>query len=367
MGIESSLYNLARSFLFMIDPEKAHNFFLEQGEKRKEIESLQKLLSCHFNYKDKRLKTQHFGISFDNPVGLAAGFDKNARVIELLPYLGFGFAEIGSVTAEGGKGNDKPRLFRLYKDEALINRMGLNNEGADVIAERLAGIDDKVSIPYGINIAKTHDPKIMGDKAIDDYVYSFKKMIPFGSYIVLNISCPNTTEGKTFEDPSILGELLSAVKNSRERYDKPVLVKLSPDLEKENLMKILAVCYDYSIDGFVSTNTSMKRDGLKTDQKKLDNIGIGGLSGKPLYPVAVEQVRTIKKEVPDAFIIGCGGISSADDAYGMIEAGASLVQVYTGLVYQGPSLIKNINMGLIQKLNEHNTGSLASLVKEHKS
>jgi dihydroorotate dehydrogenase len=303
-----------------------------------------------------------YGIDFHSPVGLGAGFDKNGKLLNLFPSLGFGFVEIGSVTAHPGLGNPKPRIFRLPADRAIINRMGLNNDGVDALAHRLS--ETLRTIPCGINIAKTHDPEILGSRAIDDFCYAFKTISDYADYIALNISCPNTKEGKTFEDPHALDELLSAVKSLEKGFErkKPLLIKISPDLSYKTLDEILDISEHHGINGYVISNTSLRRDGLMAKAEKISRIGQGGLSGAPIKTRATEMIAYTYTHLKKPFIIGVGGIFSASHAYEKIKAGASLIQVYTGLIYEGPSLVKNINKGLVAFLKADGFSSLKEAV-----
>ncbi len=319
-------------------------------------------VSAVYKFGHPSLETEVFGIKFKNPVGLAAGFDKDGKILDFLPALGFGHIEMGNITALPSPGNPKPRLFRLPDDSGLINRLGLNNEGANVIAWRLGG--KQFQVPVGINIAKTHDPNILGDKAVEDFLYTFKKLYPLFAYTTLNVSCPNTAEGKTFEDPGALKVLLDEINKAKAAmaHGKPVLVKISPDVNFEQLDKILEVCEARKIDGYILTNTAKFRDNLKTDKTILEKIGKGGISGQPLRQKATELVRHAYKQLKRPCIIGLGGIDSAETAYERIKAGASLIQIYTGLVYEGPGLVKKINRGLVELLKRDGFTNISQAV-----
>ncbi|MBI4441730.1 quinone-dependent dihydroorotate dehydrogenase [Candidatus Woesearchaeota archaeon] len=330
------MYKLIRPLLFRHDAEQMHDAAIAVG-KRMPYMPIQLL----YGYEHASLHTHVLDMDFSNPIGLAAGFDKNGELVHMLPALGFGFLEIGSVSSQPCMGNPKPRLFRLPDDEAVINRMGLNNIGADALAERLR----PCTIPMGINIVKTHDPSIMGDKAIEDIAHAARKLAPYASYIALNLSCPNTQEGKTFEDAAALEELLPALDRS-----KPLLLKLSPGIQKESLDALLGVAERHHVDGYILTNTTAKREQLRSCQNCIAAIGKGGLSGKPLATKATECIAYVSKHLNKPMIIGIGGIFSGEDAYAKIRAGASLVQVFTGLVYEGPGLVKRIKKGLVTLL-----------------
>ena len=284
-----------------------------------------------------------FGLEFNNPVGIAAGFDKNAEHIDLLADLGFGFIEIGSVTAEPAGGNAQPRLFRLPLDDALINRMGLNNHGVSETAKRLTTCARRV--PIFVNVAKSPNPKIEGQFAIADYLRTIKVVKNACDVVVINISCPNSGDGRTFEDPLALKPLLKAVQQELGDKKRPWLVKISPDLEEGIIRQIIEISVECGVHGFTATNTTLNRTGLLTTSDTLNEIGAGGLSGAPLHPRALTTVRTIRSmtELP---IIGVGGIRSAAHAQAFFDAGASLVQLYTGFVYGGPATVKKICAGL---------------------
>jgi len=345
-----------RGLLFRDDAEQAHTEVADFGQSIQENLLLAKLMEKTFRYDDERLKTNVLGLDFANPVGMAAGFDKNAELIELCYCLGFGFTEIGSVTSEGGLGNDKPRLFRLLEDEAIINRMGLNNDGVEQIAFRLSQINRK--FPLGVNIAKTHNPKIMEDKAIEDMVTAYRAVQEHADYVTANVSCPNTKEGKTFEDPQALKELLQEFS----RYKtKPLVVKLSPDRTFQEIEKIISVSEDSDVNGYVIGNTSTTREGLGTSSEEIERIGMGGLSGQPIRERSTELVALIYK-LTDKPIIGVGGVNSAEVAMEKIRAGASLVQLYTGLIYEGPGLIKRINQGIVAQMELEGYKSIQDMI-----
>ncbi len=346
------MYNLVRPFLFSLDPELAHNIGLTVARltPTKVSESLHQ-------YTNAALSQYLWGVDFPNPIGLAAGLDKNGMAIPFWASIGFGFVEVGSISARPWTGNPKPRMFRLAEDKAIINRMGLNNQGADRVAARLAKLAKGLP-PLGINIVKTPDPAIMDEAAIEDFCTSLTTLVRLANYVTLNISCPNTSEGKTFEDPVSLDRLLEAVIAVRAEKSRnvPVLIKLSPPMFERlrfdsQLDEIISVALDRGVDGFVACNTSNHRDGLQTDDETLQTIGNGGLSGAPIRDRSTRLVRYIYEKSDGAVpIIGVGGISTADDAYAKILAGASLLQLYTGLVYEGPSVVKKIKSGLAQLL-----------------
>ncbi|MGM0545548.1 MAG: quinone-dependent dihydroorotate dehydrogenase [Bacteroidota bacterium] len=357
------IYNsLVKPLLFRLDAEKAHTVTHRLAETGSKSSFLKALARCCYNYQSPKLSQQIWGLTFRNPIGLAAGFDKNGEIPEIMEALGFGFVEVGSITANPSTGNPKPRAFRLPKDRAIINRMGLNNDGAQTIVKRLK--NKKLSIPLGVNIAKTHNPNIMGDAAIQDYVLSFNEAKKVADYITVNISCPNTASGKTFEDPTALDELLAALKIRDDARVVPTTVKFSSDLTKDQLLELIEICENHRIHGYVACNTSSSREGLQTEKAKIKGIGRGGLSGAPIAPKSVKIIQWIsdatKGQKP---IIGVGGIDSFNTALKMLLAGADLLQVYTGLIYEGPALVKSINRQLLHELNTLNIKSIHQLVK----
>lgn len=354
--------SLVKPLLFRLDAEKAHTVTHTFAQTASSSFFLKSLARWIYNYQSSKLNQQIWGLNFRNPIGLAAGFDKNGEIPEIMEALGFGFVEVGSVTANPSTGNPQPRVFRLPKDRALINRMGLNNDGAQTIVKRLK--NKKISIPLGINIAKTHDPAIMGDKAIEDYVISFNEAKKVADYITVNISCPNTTEGKTFEDRSALDELLSALKIREDARVVPTAIKFSSDLTKDRLLELLEICENHRVHGYVACNTSAARDGLKTNQHRLETIGRGGLSGPPLAQKSIQIIRWISEATNGQKpIIGVGGIDSFETAHKMLLAGADLLQIYTGLIYEGPRLIKSLNRQLVRELDRLDIKSIHQLVK----
>lgn len=346
--------------MFKLPTEVAHRITAFVGDQVQRSPIVAPLVKKAYYFDDSRLRVQIHGLTFRNPVGLAAGFDKNAHLVDLFYLLGFGFTEVGSVTSLPHDGNPKPRLFRLLEDNGLINRMGLNSEGVEQVKRNLRRVKTRYSL--GINITKSNKPEIYGDEAIEDICDAFKGIVPEADYITLNISCPNTPDGRTFEDPQALKELLSAIREKRE-LSLPIFIKVSPDLTQGQLEGIVRISLEYSMNGFVATNTSSKRENLRTSQEELTRIGKGGLSGPPIRDKSTKVVRTIYKltrgRVP---IIGCGGISTAEDAFEKIKAGASAVQLFTGLVYEGPGIATRINQGLIELLNRERIVNLHEAV-----
>lgn len=297
--------------------------------------------------KDDRLRRTVFGLTFDNPVGLAAGFDKDAKLYDELSYYGFGFIEIGTLTPKPQPGNEKPRMFRLPADEALINRMGFNNEGVEAAVQRLKKKRTRVII--GGNIGKNKDTP--NEEAVGDYEKCFEALFDHVDYFVVNVSSPNTPGLRALQDKEPLTALLSRVKqlNGAKPNPKPVLLKIAPDLTDEQLDDIIDIVRVTRIDGVIATNTTIDRSNLRTPKDEVEKIGMGGLSGKPLTKRSTEVIRYLSEKSGKAFpIIGVGGIHSAEDAIEKLNAGASLVQIYTGFVYEGPALVKKINQAILR-------------------
>ncbi len=295
--------------------------------------------------KDTILETEVFGIKFPNPVGLAAGFDKDAKLVDPLSELGFGFVEIGTVTPKPQPGNEKPRLFRLKKDKAIINRMGFNNEGVAAAVARLK--KKKKNIIIGGNIGK--NKVTPNEKALDDYMICYQALKDIVDYFVVNVSSPNTPGLRDLQEKGPLLEILASLQkeNKLQPSPKPILLKIAPDLTEGQLDDIVDIVKESGIAGIICTNTTISREGLKTDSSIVEKIGNGGLSGKPLIDHSTEVIRYINEKSGGSIkIIGVGGIMSADDALRKLEAGASLVQIYTGFIYEGPALIRDINRAI---------------------
>jgi dihydroorotate dehydrogenase len=338
------MYPLLKFFLFRVNPETAHHLTFSLIKFPGFSFLAKKVYSLH----NPVLKRKVFGLEFNNPVGLAAGLDKNAIAFNELGELGFGFIEIGTVTPKPQPGNDKPRLFRLPKNEALINRMGFNNDGVKEAAQRLRNRKDKTLI-IGGNIGKN---KITpNEKAVDDYIICFNELFDVVDYFVVNVSSPNTPNLRDLQEKEPLTNLLNTLQhlNRKKSNPKPILLKIAPDLTDSQLDDIIDIVKQTGIAGIIATNTTVSRDGLDYDQSQVDKIGMGGLSGKPLTERSTEVIRYLKQKSGNAFpVIGVGGIHSAQDAVDKINAGADLVQLYTGFIYHGPQLIKDINKKLAQ-------------------
>ncbi len=338
------MYPLIKRIFFLFDPEKIHHFVFRLIRFNLAIPGMKSIWKKRFIIEDKRLQRDLFGLTFKNPVGLAAGFDKDAKLFNELAYCGFSFVEIGTVTPLPQEGNPKKRLFRLPKDEALINRMGFNNSGVDKVVEKLK--KRKTSIIIGGNIGKN---KITpNDEATNDYLICFNKLFDYVDYFVVNVSSPNTPNLRDLQDKVPLTRLLQRLmdENKTKKVQKPILLKIAPDLTNEQLDDIIEIVENTKIAGVIATNTTINRDGLKTSN--VNEIGMGGLSGKPLTTRSTEVIRYLyEKSGHQLNIIGVGGIHSPEDAQEKLAAGAKLVQLYTGFIYEGPGLVKRINKGIL--------------------
>jgi dihydroorotate dehydrogenase len=314
-----------------------------------------KITSLLFNFADPMLEQDILGIHFSNPIGLSAGFDKDALLTDILPSVGFGYEEVGSITGEPCAGNPKPRLWRLKKSQALVVYYGLKNRGSDEISARLS--KKKFKFPIGTSIAKTNDATTVDvDAGVDDYVKAFKSFVNIGDYFTVNISCPNAFGGEPFTDPIKLEKLLSAIDKIKTK--KPIFLKLSPDLGGDQLDAILEVCAHHRVDGFITSNLTKKRQNEKIMDEDVPEQG--GISGNVVRSLANEQIRIIYTKTNGKYvIIGVGGISSVEDAYAKIKAGASLLQLITGMIFEGPQLISEINRGLVELLNKDGYKNLA--------
>ncbi len=301
-----------------------------------------------YQVNDKKLERNLFGLTFKNPVGLAAGFDKNAVLYNELANFGFGFIEIGTVTPKGQVGNPKKRLFRLKDDQGIINRMGFNNDGVEAAIKNLKSNKGKVII--GGNIGKNTTTK--PDNYTKDYLEVFKELHPYVDYFVLNVSCPNVGSHAKLNDKDYLVELITDCQqlNNQQEKQRPILLKIAPDLNNAQLDEIIELVAETKIDGVIASNTSTTRDNLKASETRLKEIGNGGVSGQPIKNQSTKVIKYLADNSNKSFpIIGVGGVHSAKDALEKIDAGADLVQVYTGFIYEGPSLVKNINKAILNK------------------
>jgi len=377
------MLNIYRSVLLPIlfsglktDPEWIHNrvlnmlSFMDTYSDSQLISRIQTMMEKFFCFENTRLEQNLWELNFKNPVGLAAGYDKDGLAINTWPRFGFGFAELGTVTFHEQPGNPQPRLFRLPKDRAVLNRMGFNNQGTAALAKRLQGQSKTNSFippsffPYGINIGKSKITSL--EAAATDYLESFRLLKSWGDYFVVNVSSPNTPGLRSLQNADNLSKIL-AVLQEENQGNKPILVKIAPDLENEAIASILDLIKEYQISGIIATNTTINREGLKTKiipaTGKLVTEEAGGISGTPLTKRSTEIIQFIWQETEGKLpIIGVGGIFTAEDAWEKITAGASLIQLYTGWVYQGPGIIKQILQGLLQKLDEHELNSISEAV-----
>ncbi len=341
--------NFIKPLLFLLSPEKAHDLTVSALKFILSLPGIGAFVRSFFHKKHPALERNLFGIRFQNPVGLAAGFDKDGKYFRAMAALGFGFIEIGTVTPKGQSGNPAPRLFRLPADHALINRMGFNNEGCEALVERL-----KKGRPSGLviggNIGKNKDTP--NEKAGEDYSACFESLFPYVDYFVVNVSSPNTPNLRALQEKEPLKQLISGLMalNHAKVKPKPILLKIAPDLSESQLDDILEIAAATGLSGIIATNTTISRDGLQTPKETLEAIGPGGLSGRPLKDRSTEVIRYLaresKKKLP---IIGVGGIESPEDALEKLDAGADLVQVYSGLIYAGPGLVKAINKAIIAR------------------
>jgi dihydroorotate dehydrogenase len=334
---------LIRPLLFLFDPEKVHyfTFSLIRFFNKIGFGSLFKLI---YEVKDARLEREVFGIKFKNPVGLAAGFDKDAKLYQELSNFGFGFIEIGTLTPVGQEGNPKKRLFRLKEDNAIINRMGFNNGGVLEAVERLK---KNKGVLIGGNIGK--NKVTPNEDAVNDYEICFEALFPYVDYFVVNVSSPNTPNLRALQEKEPLKKLLQTLENNKLQTTnhKPILLKIAPDLTDEQLLDIIEIVNETKIAGVIATNTTLLREGLQSENK----AEMGGLSGKPLTKRSTEVIRFLSEKSNKSFpIIGVGGINSTDDAIEKLEAGASLVQLYTGFIYEGPALVKAINKKILEQI-----------------
>lgn len=330
-----------------MQPEKAHYFATDCLTFFSKIPGVSALMRSMYDCKHPKLERELFGLKFKNPVGLAAGFDKDARWYNQLANLGFGFIEIGTLTPKGQIGNPKPRLFRIPEDEGLINRMGFNNFGAEDAIKRLK--NRKTNIIIGGNIGK--NTATSNEDALADYVFNFNTLHDYVDYFVVNVSCPNVKDLTKLQDTPFLLNLLGNLKhiNTTKDKPKPILLKIAPDLNNSQLDEVIDIVAQTKIDGVIATNTTTSRVNLKTNKKRVEEIANGGLSGKPVNIRSTEVIKYLSEKSNKAFpIIGVGGIHTPQDAIDKLEAGADLVQVYTGFIYEGPSLMKRINKKIVE-------------------
>ncbi len=346
------MYKLLRFFLFKMDAERAHHFTLWLLRTLMKVPFLKRVLYSWYSVEDKLLQRYIFGLHFKNPVGLAAGLDKNAECIDGFDALGFGFVEIGTVTPLAQPGNEKPRLFRLIKDKAIINRMGFNNAGMIAVRKNILKSNytrSKPPVLIGGNIGKNKTTP--NELAVDDYLKCFQSLFDVVDYFVVNVSSPNTPDLRALQEKEPLKKILLALQqaNSSKVKRKPILLKIAPDLHTSQLDDIIEIIFETNLDGIVATNTTISRDHLLATKEVIDTIGNGGLSGMPLRDRSTAIVRYIcEKSAGKIPVIAVGGIMTPEDALEKLNAGASLVQLYTGFVYEGPKLIRQINQKIVK-------------------
>lgn len=341
-------------FVFIKDPETAHKLSL-LFLKVLGVWPLSLIAKLSTTVNSPTLRQKAFGLDFKNPVGLGAGFDKEAQAIGGLVALGFGFIEVGTVTKNAQDGNPRQRIFRFPKDKAVINRMGFNNIGAEAMKKRLAHTHARV--PLGISLGKSKVTELAD--ATEDYLFSFSMLYDRGDYFVVNVSSPNTPGLRKLQEDTLLVSIIERLNQYRERqaFKKPLLVKIAPDLEMDALDALVQVCKEHKVDGIIAVNTSLSRIGLSTPTTEE-----GGLSGKPIRDPATAIIRRIHRAAPDMPIIGGGGIFTAEDAYEKIRAGATLVQIYTGFIYEGPFVVRKINKGLVRLLKRDGYKNIAEAI-----
>ncbi|MDZ7846317.1 MAG: quinone-dependent dihydroorotate dehydrogenase [Owenweeksia sp.] len=337
---------LIRPLFFTFSPEKIHHITFSLIRLMQALPGVKALVKATYNTTDPSLARQVMGLHFKNPLGLAAGFDKDAKAFEELANYGFGFIEVGTVTPVPQPGNPQPRLFRLPADRALINRMGFNNDGVEAMAKRLKRRKIRELI-IGGNIGKNKDTP--NEQALNDYLICFDALFPFVDYFVVNVSSPNTPNLRDLQEKEPLKKLLSQVQkeNLERNRPKPILLKIAPDLTEGQLHDIVEIVQETDIAGVIATNTTTTREGLKTPEDQVKAIGTGGLSGAPVRERATEVVRFLRNEFGEGpVIIAVGGVFTTDHAREKLLAGADLVQVYTGFIYEGPGMVKKICRGL---------------------
>jgi len=338
------MYSILKPVLFLLSPERAHSLSVWLLDIA--VKVMPRLLRTWYCVEDKTLQRTVMGIQFPNPIGLAAGFDKDGKHIEGLSMLGFGFVEVGTVTPISQEGNPKPRLFRLPADRALINRMGFNNEGLDALVGRLKAIRER-GVPRGIviggNIGK--NKVTLNENAVSDYVSAFEALFDHVDYFAINVSSPNTPNLRDLQEKEPLKVLLNTLQqhNFAKPTSKPILLKIAPDLTDTQLLDIIEIINETQIQGVIATNTTLSREKLTLSSSEIETIGNGGLSGKPLRERSTEVIRFLAEKSNKSFVImGVGGIHSPNDAREKLAAGADLIQIYTGFIYEGPGMIKKI-------------------------
>jgi dihydroorotate dehydrogenase len=341
------VYSILKGLLFQISPENAHALTTSQLKILSSIPGIRQILDKWWALRSERLEKDVMGLHFTNPIGLAAGFDKDGKYMDIMSSMGFGFYEVGTVTPLPQPGNPKPRLFRLPKDQALINRMGFNNEGVDQLVWQLQKYK-RTDMILGGNIGKNKNTS--DENTIQDYQYCFEKLCPHVDYFVFNVSSPNTPGLRNLQKKKPLNALLQNMQqlNLAQPVPRPLLLKIAPDLTFGQVDDILQIVEDNQLHGIIATNTTVERSGLQTDNMRIEKIGNGGLSGAPLRTKATQMISYIRKQAnKELTIVGVGGIMNPTDALEKWNAGADLIQLYTGLIYYGPTIIKDIKKELL--------------------
>ncbi len=358
------MYQLAKKILFKMNPEFVHAKATQTGNLLGKSNIARNALAKVFNYESEMLRQEVNGIKFKNPVGLGAGFDYNGKLVDILPSFGFGFEEVGSATALPCKGNPSPTLHRLPKDRSIIVYKGLRNDGIDIISKRID--NGKHLFPIGLSIARTNCETVTDEKALDDWMHSYKTaMNSTANYIAINLSCPNSFSGLKYTDPNLLKQLMKKLNEIKKT--KPVYAKISPDLEDNNLKEIIEICLENKANGFITTNLSKTRDNLTTEKEELKKFK-GGHSGRPIAAKSLATLKKVKKLVPEeTTLISLGGIFTAKDAFQRFENGAHLIQIVTALIYEGPSVVSIINKGLVEIMKENGLESLSELTGRESS
>jgi dihydroorotate dehydrogenase len=363
------MYRLLRPLLFLLDAERAHHVITALFRLLMRIPVVGAWIARRNRVRDPRLAQRVWGLAFESPVGLAAGFDKNARLYRAMAGLGFGLVEVGTVTARPQPGNPRPRLFRLPADRALLNRFGFNNDGAQAVAERLAA--GRSPVPLGVNLGRSK--VVSNEEAVADYLESLEAVWSHADWITVNVSSPNTPELRALQAREHLAPLLRALRErlaalavaAGRRGPPPLLVKIAPDLDADSaaLDDLCATLREERIDGVICGNTTLARAPLLTPAVEVEGFGAGGLSGPPLHARMCRLVRWLRERLgPEVPIVASGGIEDAETAWQAIEAGASLIQLYTGLIYKGPGLVREIHRGLCARLEARGLSSLAEAV-----
>lgn len=351
---------LLKPIFFRFDPENVHNIMVFYGELLGGFWPTRKLISLFLNYRNPKLTQTIHGITFSNPLGLSAGFDKDARLMRIIPAIGFGFEEVGSITGEPCAGNPLPRLWRLPQHKSIVVYFGLKNIGCIAVAKKLAG--KKFAFPLGINVAKTNCLETVDTNAgIKDYVKAFRTLEPYADYLTINISCPNAYGGQPFTDEKKLEQLLN--ETDKIKTKKPVFLKISPDLSQESVDKLLKVTQRHNVQGWIISNLTKEREKSYISSEELSKLGPGGLSGKLVEKLANEMISYVYQKTNGKLtIIGAGGIFTAEDAYEKIKRGASLLQMITGMIFEGPQVVSKINRGLVKLLEKDGYKNIAEAV-----